>query len=508
MDRESRTTGPTPPGRGEGQKLARAIAFGYLGRRALVATVADPNPETLEIRVDSAVHVPSGGLPRKVVDAIRRQIRKHVPARRGQAGETRQLLNLLQTRGGVHRLPQGLLPRVTEACQRYGVPYAVLDRRSMVSCPALRSRVRPSDEERAALRRLLLRDSGVIVASEASSRHGLVVEMAARRQQRTLLAAPSDAEAEQWVEALRQGLDLPPEQVCRLEDATADAWVQASTYATVLQLPDSLLRSDFGMVVCAGLDQAPDPLAVMRVIRTAGARYLLGVASAEERADEMHSTLFLALGGVACRLVPHAGGQTPLQPGCRFETTSFAFAAYRGRAQYQALLAAVAGDEERCAQIAADIAREAGAGRATLVVSERRDQLERLDALLPPTVTRGVITSQVRPAERDTVLQRFERGELVVLLAPTQIACKSLRTQRPERLFLAFPFSYVRKLEPLIEALLQPAPGQHDAVIYDYDDPGVETLHRSFAKRRSFLEQLQRRRAREALRQVQMKLPL
>jgi hypothetical protein len=128
--------------------------------------VAEPEP--LQILVDTDVRVASDGTPRRIVDALRRHLRQHDMGT--SAVESPAVLNLLQTREGQHLMPQGLLPKVTETCRRHGVPYAVVDRRAMVACPPFRSRLALNDTEQEALRRLLLRDSGVVVTAERRSR--------------------------------------------------------------------------------------------------------------------------------------------------------------------------------------------------------------------------------------------------------------------------------------------------------------------------------------------------
>lgn len=453
----------------------------------------------IEIEVDSEVHLPSGVTPQRVLEAIRRALRQHDLPK----GEKRRLLNLVQaTRGGPHRLPQALLSKVTETCHRYGIPFSVVDRRAMVSCPALRSRLAlPPDEERA-MRQLLLRDSGVLVAGAERTRDALAVGLAARRQQRTLVAALEPAP---WVERFRAGLGLAAPHVAPLADATTDTWITVASYEELGRLEPEALRHGYGMVICDGLC-AVDAVTLMRAVRGIGARYLLGLAAEPVRRDGLHQTLFLALGGVVHRV---AGDARPHNPGLRLvtrsRTTGFAFPGYEGRRQYQALVAALAADAARGEMVAADVGEEARAGRPCLVLSERRDHLELLDGLLPEGLARETITSTVRPAERQRIISSFERGELSVLLATSQIASESLATPRVQRLFFTFPFSYARKLERVIRrGLLAPSAGQEDAVLYDYDDPRVEPLHRAFEKRAEFLGKLRR----ETERAAQLELPL
>ncbi len=466
-----------------------------------------PDPERLEILVDTDVQVPSAGTPRRVMEAIRRHLRQHSAGSSTPGpAPAESPLALIHTREGQHRMPQGLLPTLTETCRRQGIAYTVVDRRAMVSCPALRSRLQLGEPEREALRRLLLRDSGVLIAGEPASRAAIAIELLARRQQRTLIVT-AGPDVERWVSELREALGVPAALCDTLRRATAETRVVVGGYLGVLQLPPAALRGEYGMVIFDRVDLI-DALTLMKVVREVGARYLLGLAAAASRPDGLQGTVQLALGGVAHQLRPApAATLAAARLACRFQPTTFAFA-YEGRSQYQALVAALARDPERARLIAADIEREAAAGHACLVLSERRDHLEALAAQLPPSLPLEVLTSTVRPAERAQIIARFESGELVALLATSQIAAETLASPRVSRLFITFPFSYARKLEGAVRLLLQPHPGKLDGVLFDYDDAQLPPLHRAFEKRRVHLERLARDAEAAAAAAAQMTLPL
>ncbi len=484
-----------------------------VSRLGVTTSQARTVAEALEILVDTEVQVPAADAPKKVVDALRRQLRQHdLPRLLRHDGSQRALLNLLQTHQGHHRLPQGLLNRVTQTLSRHGVPFAVVDRRAMVSCPAIRSRLTLGDEQQEALRRLLAGDSGVLVAGELDDRQAVAVELIARRQQRTLiLVAPRrEADARQlaggWIEAIDRGLSLGRSQLGVVDnpellgDQNEDLRVVVASCATAARA-GSLGRA-FGMVIFDGL-HAVDPVTLMRAVRATDARYVLGLSAEARRSDSLGEPLFLALGGVVHQLRAHVPRSPRLS--YRPERTSFSYP-YEGRSQYQALIATLAADRARNGQIAADVAREARAGQACLVLSERRDQLEALAELLPAELAVDRVSSAVGPSERKQVVDRFERGELSVLLATSQIALDLVRAPRVSRVFLAFPFSYARRLERLVALLRLPSADKALVALYDYDDLDVTPLHRAFEKRAKLLERLRRDAERDYLRWAQLDL--
>jgi hypothetical protein len=463
--------------------------------------VADAEP--LKIFVDTDAHLASAGTPKKVVDALRRHLRRHNLAGLIKAdGSERTLLNLLRSHQGQYRLPQGLLSQLTETCRRHGIRYSVIDKRAMVSCAPLRPLHRLSEPQTMATRRLLLRDSAVFVASADSDLMAIAIEVVARRQQRTLYLAETDEEAIRARQIFTQVLDLSTTAISSLTDASDQARIVFASYGKAVKLPADRLRDSFGMVVLSALDKVA-PVLLMRTARMIGARYMLGLAGSARRSDGLHEPLYLAFGGIGHQIALSQGTATKLT--CRAQTTSFSYD-YQGRAQYQALVAALALDPVRNKQIVADYLREAQAGRSCVILSERRDHLEQLLALTPPELHAEQLTSASRLTERRKVVSRFSRGETRILLATGQIANDAIVSPRARCLFLTFPFSYSRKLELLVRRLLQPSEGKDDAVVYDYNDERVPPLSRAFEKRAQILKRLQRQAEKDYARSSQLEL--
>lgn len=454
-----------------------------------------PEPEHLHILVDTAVRIDAKKTPRTLVDALRRHFRQH---------STRDSSpTLMDTREGQHRMPQGLLPRVTETCRRHGVTFAVEDRRAMISCPPLRSSASLSEPEQELLRQLLLRDSGVLIAAADQGYH-LAIELMTRRQQHTLVVVETAAEERRWLDHLQRALGLSSPFVLPLSEATAETHVVVGRYSAITKLPAEELQGGYGMVVFDGLCEV-NALTLFKSIRKVGSRYLLGMARDPERADGLHHQLFMTLGGNQHHLDPTEADQ--LQISYRNRVTSFTYS-YEERRQYQAMIAALASDQARADLVLEDVAAQAAAGHCCLVLSERRDHLELLASLVPPSVSAEILTSTVKLADRGKIISRFQNRETTVLMATTQIVGEALSTPIHDRLFLAFPFSYTRKLDRAIEGLLQPQPGQADAVIFDYDDPAVTPLHRAFLKRKQYFTRLCKKARDQRRQQAQLALPL
>ena len=458
----------------------------------------------LQIQVEADVLVDSGAASRPLMEVIRRRLRQG-DSRQRKSADMGALPVILETRDGKHRLPQALLPLVTEACIRKQVKFTVEDRRAMAPCPALRCRRRLEGAEAATLNKLLLRESGVLVAPREGL-EALAVDLLARRQQRTLILAHGQREVARWIETVARNLGISQPHVVPLAQATDEARVVVARYRDLLNGSPADAAPSFGMVIFDGLDHVVAQT-VMAAIRAADAHYLLGLGERPERADGLHDPIHLALGGEVQRLEPPTSARAKLHLSHRVRVTDFTFD-YDGRGQYQALLAALAQDEARIAMVLEDIAEDVSKGQKCVVLSDRRDHLERLEAGLEAGgLTVGCLTSTVGMAARRGLVARFEVGELQVLLCMRSIAQEALETSPFSRLYLTFPFKHVQGLSRAIDRLLSPAPGKTDAALVDYNDIHVEPLKNAFAKRRQHIKRLRRQTDESRRKESQLDLP-
>ena len=454
----------------------------------------------LQIQVDSDVLVDSGDASRPLMEVIRRRLRQ------GGGHQRKGVLPvILETRDGKHRLPQGLLSLVTEACIRKQVKFTVEDRRAMAPCPALRYRCRLAGAEAATLNKLLLREAGVLVAPR-DGLEAVALDLLARRQQRTLILAHGQAEVARWIETVARSFGISQPNVAPLARATEEARVVVARYRDLLRGSMAGQAPSFGMVIFDGLDHV-DAQTLMASIRGADARFLLGLGEHPERGDGLHDPIHMALGGEVQRLEPPTSARAKLHLSHRVRVTNFTFN-YTGGAQYQALLAALVQDEERAALVLDDIAEDVSRGHKCVVLSDRRHHLERLTAgLQAGGLTVGCLTSKVGVAARRGLVARFEGGELQVLLCMRSMAQEALVTSPFSRLYLTFPFKHVQGLSRAIDLLLSPAPGKTDAALVDYIDIHVEPLKSAFAQRQQHIKRLRRQADDKRRKESQLDLP-
>lgn len=446
--------------------------------------------ESSQFSVDSSVILPED-TPKALLLALRRQLRRHDLGRLLDYDQSQKsLLSIMKGDGQSYRLPQALLSLVTETCRRQDIEFTINDRRSVVNASPLQLSYAPSNEDEAAIKRLELKDSGVLVASDNQDQKRLIAALLSRRQQRTLIIAEDHRSLGIWQNALNEFFTLNSDQLSRLSESRTKTDI-ALTYYEALTPGDLVkYRQSFGQVIFTGVDRV-NPIKLLTILHHLQSRYLVGIAEQTVRDDKLHGPLYLVLGGVSVEYIAQSENRA-LRLAYRSRQTPFEFE-YEGRQDYQNLVAALALDPKRNQQIVDDILLEAQAEERCLVLSERRDHLKALADELGSHVDVAIISSDIRPAQRAELVSHFNQGQIRVLLATSQIAVEAIRSPLLSRLFITYPFSQAQKLERIASLLLAPAPEKKEGAIYDYDDVAVIPLHRTFEKRKKIVQRIQRK---------------
>jgi superfamily II DNA or RNA helicase len=147
---------------------------------------------------------------------------------------------------------------------------------------------------------------------------------------------------------------------------------------------------------------------------------------------------------------------------------------------------ALAGDEDRNALIFGDVLAALETGRHPVVLTERRDHLEKLRGRLEGVVRnlvilRGGMNSAERQAA-EIALKVAEDQERLVLATGRYLG-EGFDDPRLDTLFLTMPISWKGTLAQYVGRLHRNHRGKSEVVVYDYVDTGVPVLARMAAKR-------------------------
>jgi superfamily II DNA or RNA helicase len=389
-------------------------------------------------------------------------------------------------------LPRGCLDEALELLQSHGVETRIVDRRNAGAPLSTRFVGTLRDGQAAALEALAPHDCGVLAATTAFGKTVVAAALIARRGCNTLVLVHRRQLVEQWVAQLRAFLTLNDGDIGvigggrrkpsgRIDVATIQSLVRKGEVSDLVAPYGHLIVDE-----CHHLSAVSFEL----VARRSKARYVLGLSATVARRDGHHPIIFMQCGPVRHRVDArsHAARRT-FKHQVRLRQTDFEIPVEQHNGQspsMPAIYKALAADEIRNALIFDDVLAALGAGRHPVVLTERRDHLERLRGRLEGSVRnlvvlRGGMNSAERQAA-EIALQVADDQERLVLATGRYLG-EGFDDPRLDTLFLTMPISWKGTLAQYVGRLHRNHKDKSEVVVYDYVDTGVPLLARMAAKR-------------------------
>ena len=311
----------------------------------------------------------------------------------------------------------------------------------------------------------------------------MAAALIAERGVSTLVIVPSRTLVDQWRARLAAFLEVSPTAIGtitggRRKPSGAIDVATIQSLARGGQVDDAVLG--YGFVVVDECHHVP-AVSTEQVLRSMPARFVLGLTATPQRRDGHQPIIRMQ-----CGPTRHAIRTRPaLALGVIRRDTATASGALSTDAGIQALYRLLAEDEPRNEQIVRDTLDALAEGRCPLVLTGRRDHLERLQEMLAPHVERmAVLHGGLRPPERRAALAALTASDgPTLILATGRYLGEGFDHPQLDTLLLALPIAWKGTLTQYAGRLHRPADGKTDARIYDYVDVEIPVLERMYAKR-------------------------
>lgn len=390
-------------------------------------------------------------------------------------------------------LPRGCLEEVRRTLGDLGVRAVIRDERHTGAKLDVMFRGELRAEQQAAAQAMLAHETGVLAATTAFGKTVIAAWLIARRGVSTLVLVHRRQLMDQWVERLSAFLDVPAKSIGRIGGGRRRA-----TGLLDVAIIQSLVRkgvvddrvAEYGHLVVDECHHLPAQ-SFEQVGRQAKARFVTGLSATVARKDGHHPIIFMQCGPV--RYQVHAKIQAATHP---FEhlvlVQPTAFVPNRSRAQdkrveFQTLYRELVDDNLRNKRICDDVVDAVNSGRSPLVLTERIDHLDRLEAQLVGRIAHvvalraGMGKKQWRAAA--DLLASVPAGEGRVIVATGKHIGEGFDDSRLDTLFLTLPVSWRGTIAQYAGRLHRLHDGKRDVRVYDYADLNVPMLARMFDRR-------------------------
>jgi superfamily II DNA or RNA helicase len=468
-------------------------------RRRRDPPIAGALPEELELILGNQIYIPRDGLPPGLRNRLLRIAAFQNPEfyRRQRNREhthgTPRIVACAEDHAKHIGLPRGCLDEVQQLLSGLGVRTTLRDERFAGRALSVQFRGELRVEQTRAAMALVGHDTGVLAATTAFGKTVIGAWLIAQRAVNTLVLVHRQELLDQWIERLSAFLDLPAKQIGCIGGGR-----RRPTGAIDVGMIQSLVRDDvvddlmggYGQLI---VDECHHVAAKSfeHVARQAKARFVVGLSATVTRKDGLHPVIFMQCGPVRHRVDARAQAATrPFAHSVLVKPTSFRSGRSPdpdSRIEFQSLCRELVGDEARTRRICDDVVESVRAGRSPLVLTERREHLDRLEALLTPRIRHVIVLKASMGRKQRLALSErmagISRAEERAVIATGRHIGEGFDDPRLDTLFLTLPVSWKGTIAQYAGRLHRLYDGKHEAQIHDYADLGVPMLERMFDRR-------------------------
>jgi len=341
-------------------------------------------------------------------------------------------------------------------------------------------------DQEAAVTEMLKHDTGVLCAPTAFGKTVTAAAMIARRGVNTLVLVHRTELLKQWQERLQTFLGVGKGIVGTIGGGKAKPTGEidiAVMQSVSRQGNVNPLVENYGQVI---VDECHHVGAASfdAILKRTKAKYVLGLTATPVRRDGLQPIIFMQCGPIRHTAAKPAGTPHDMEvlPRSRFTRIDLP-----SGAGIQEVFRHIANDRARTEAIAAEVRDAVGQGRKVLVLTERTEHLDAIEAALDglepePFILHGRMSRKQRAAlitDMDALPSITPR----VLLSTGKLVGEGFDHPPLDTLILAMPVSWKGTLQQYAGRLHREHAGKIDVRIIDFVDTGHPALLRMWANR-------------------------
>ncbi|OOY37131.1 DNA helicase [Solemya velum gill symbiont] len=388
---------------------------------------------------------------------------------------------------GYLAIPRGCLDEALELLTENQIEVQLNDQRERgTKLKSTKSLVKLRKNQQAAVRAMSKHDAGILHAPTAFGKTVTAIGMITKRKANTLILVHSRQLLDQWRERLKSFLPDTDVGIIGGGKKKPTGVVDIATYQSLINKKDNTVSEivqDYGHVIVDECHHVSAPRFEM-VLNEVRAKYVLGLTATPERQDGHQKIIFMAAGPIRHKVksttedkfeqqvVVHQLYDAPPKQLINSEERPKISDAYRW----------IMENDERTQRIISDVLACIQQYKHPIVLTERREHAETINALLlDKEVDSVVLKGAMRASERKAVEEQLPTAQVVV--ATGKYVGEGFDLPRLDTLFLAMPIAWKGSLDQYAGRIHRESDGKDRVTIYDYVDCSLPMLQRMFNKR-------------------------
>lgn len=496
-----------PATREQIEKLARSGARIRLGpserlpprprKATLRAGARARKGQTVSLRLDSTIHIPTGELPGPLITELKHLASVANPeffrkqAQRFSTYGTPRYITCFEHDDHEIRIPRGLLDEATQRIEASGFQVKVSrprkKRNSEINLK-FKGQLRPEQIE--SLEMIKDHRTGVLVAPPGTGKTVVACALIAEHAVPTAVLVNRAELVAQWRERLTQFLTIDESQIGQLgggrrrRKGTVDL-IMMQTIAH--RNGDPTILDDYGQVIIDECHAIAAP-AVEAALRQASTPRWLGMTATPYRSDHMDGLITMQCGPIRHTMSAEESASKALEVHPTDFTTE---EPGTDGPSIQAIYTELVHDEARNKLVVDEVVQATELGRRCLVLTNRLDHLKTLSQQVRGRVSVPVLSlhGRLSPADRREVRSRLSKlvssEDPFVLVSIDKVAGEGLDLPALDTLFLTVPISFKGRIVQQLGRITRnsDASSKTIAIVHDFHDPNVPLLDRMFMRR-------------------------
>jgi len=450
-------------------------------------------PENVTVTLANHIYFKLSELPTPLIARLRRLASFSNPvffktqALRFSTHGIPRFISCARIEQGYLSLPRGCLDEALELLKEHGITADIEDKRERgLKLKKLNPLVNLRKNQLAAVKAMIKHDSGVLHAPTAFGKTVTAIGIIAKRKTNTLILTHSRQLLDQWQQRLKSFLPDAEIGIIGGGKKKPTGKIDIATYQSLINKKDNTVDSsvqDYGQVIVDECHHVSAPRFEM-VLNEVRAKFVLGLTATPDRQDGHQKIIFMAAGPIRHKvkstqeykfeqevIITQLYDQPP-QPLVNSSERPKISDVYRWLIENQ----------KRTQIIITDVLRNIAQSKHPLVLTERREHADRINALLiDHGIDSVVLKGAMRAAERKTVAEKLPSAQVVV--ATGKYAGEGFDLPRLDTLFLAMPIAWKGSLAQYAGRIHRESEGKERVTIYDYVDVSLPMLQRMFNKR-------------------------
>lgn len=399
-------------------------------------------------------------------------------------------ITCFEEKGNYLLIPRGLKDKVLEEFDSNGISYQLTDKRSLGQLikATFKGTLRP--KQSVVANHVLKSETGVLCAGTGFGKTVLGLYAVAQRCVSTLIITNRKQLLDQWVLSAEIFLDLPPNEIGTIKAGKVKPTgvldvAMAQTLAH--QKHWETLSRQYGMIIVDECHHAAS-LQFETILKRFQSKYVLGLSATPYRRDGHLPIVYMQCGPIRYRVNLKKENKTqPVMHVLEVHETPFKSELTQESKRIQETFKELIENDARNRVIVQDIEKAYQEGRFCLVITERKEHLERLKVALSGIERLASVCGNIKTKERQKELERFknfrkEEGG-AVLLATGKLVGEGFDSPQLDTLFLTMPISDRSLLIQYVGRLHRLCDQKHEVRVIDYRDSQERRLEKMFAKR-------------------------